>query len=605
MLRFHNRTRFNLSSSAILLLLTLGCGQSPTSEPSTTQPILDPIVRPSVFGSMGKPPTNAVPDHRPSSSRPKVRFVDRATELSVEFTYQNGARGQQLMVEATGGGVGWLDYDRDGWPDLYLGQGGSPLERPGPDQPRDELFRNRFGLHFENVTDTVGIDERGYGQGVCAGDFDNDGFDDLLVTNVGTSRLFSNCGDGTFRDVTAATQLRENHWSTSAAWGDIDRDGDLDLYICRYCQYDPRHPKPCRDKEGRPSICHPKDVSPEPDEIYINQGDGTFRPAARELGLFGDGNRGLGVVIADFNNDHWPDIFVANDTTANFLFLNQGGSKFVEEAVLRGCAVSGDGIPQANMGIACGDYDRNGYLDLYVTHFTNESNTLYANFGSQGFSDQTALKGLVVPTLPMLAFGTAFHDFNGDGWLELFVANGHINERRTEGTGYAQRPQLFSYNGRVWDDISLSAGPAFDLPVVGRGVAGADFDRDGRIDLACVPQNSPFQLLHNQSDGPKVLSIECIGRKSSRQAIGTRVTATVDDVSQYAELFGSGSYCSSQELVLNFGFGGAATVVDLKVIWPGGIVQSLSNVAVPQRLRLLEPDASDVTTNLTTSALLP
>ena len=361
----------------------------------------------------------------------------------------------------------------------------------------------------------------------------------------------------------------------------------------------------CRDKEGRPSICHPKDVSPEPDEFYINQGDGTFRTAARELGLFGDGNRGLGVVIADFDNDHWPDIFVANDTTANFLFANHGGSKFTEEAIVRGCAVSGEGTPQANMGIACGDYDRNGYLDLYVTHFTNESNTLYANFGAQGFSDQTALKGLVVPTLPMLAFGTAFHDFNGDGWLELFVANGHINERRTEGTGYAQRPQLFSYNGRTWDDLSFSAGPVFDLPVVGRGVAGADFDRDGRIDLACVPQNSAFQLLHNQSDGSKVLSIECIGRKSCRQAIGTRVTATAGDVRQFAELFGGGSYCSSQELVLSFGFGGAVTVVDLKVVWPGGLVQSLSNVTVPQRLILLEPDAGDDATNPTTSTDLP
>lgn len=577
-----------------MLLLFLAVGCEPLSEPETEprQP-MELTAPSSVFAAMAKEPAVEPSPNRPIGHT-QLRFVDRAEELNIQFIYQNGARGEQLMVEATGGGVGWIDYDRDGWQDLYLGQGGNSWEVAGPKQPRDELVRNQSGKGFEMVTDVIGIDERGYGQGVCVGDYDNDGFPDLLVTNVGISHLYHNSGDGTFQDVTASCGIGQSwHWSTSAAWGDPDRDGDLDLYVCRYCLYDPRNPISCRDKGGQASICHPNQVNPEPDEFYLNEGNGQFRAAARELGLFGNGNRGLGVVIADFDNDHWPDFFVANDTTANFLFCNHEGKSFTEEAILRGCAVSGEGSPQANMGIACGDYDRNGYLDLYVTHFSNEWNTLYANYGSQGFSDQTAIAGLVVPTLPMLAFGTTFHDFNGDGWLDLFVSNGHINERRTEGSGYAQPPQLFSFNGRTWDDVGSSAGSVFKLPVVGRGVAGADFDRDGRIDVAVVPQNSRFQLLHNQSDGTRLLTIECIGRTSTRDGIGTRIFARSGDVTQMSELFGGGSFCSSEELVLTFGFGEGISTADLEIVWPNGIKQVLSAVPVPHRIQLLEPIVSD------------
>ena len=545
---------------------------------------------PSVFAEFARSLTDkSAQIVQPATHRPLIRFSDQARELGIDFTYENGARGEQLMVEATGGGAGWLDYDRDGWPDLYLGQGGRPYDPPGPDQPRDELYRNRFGQRFENVTAWSGIDERGYGQGVCVGDFDNDGFDDLLVTNVGPSRLFRNHGDGTFDEVSHSAGLNERGWATSAAWGDIDGDGDLDLYICRYCLYDPLHPQRCLNKEGQPSICHPAQVKSEPDEFYLNLGDGSFRAAARELGLFGDQNRGLGVVIADFNNDHWPDIFVANDTTPNYIFINEAGKHFTEQGKLLGCAVNSDGTPQANMGIACGDFDRNGFLDLYVTHFSNEWNTLYVNDGPLGFSDRTAILRLVTPTLPMLAFGTTMHDFNGDGWLELFVANGHINERRPEGSTYRQVPQLFSFNGEFWDDVGNDAGPDFRIPVVGRGVAVADYDRDGRLDFVLVPQNSPTKLLHNESEGSRLLQIECIGRRSNRPAIGTRAKMTVNGVQQTAEIFGGGSYCSSQELTLTFGAGNESSTVDLELSWPSGVVQTLHNISLPQRLTVLEP----------------
>ena len=581
----------------LCLLLTaglgiLGCepsGMATASKIATPSTVVDAPVRKSVFAELAHASNSLLPGvPRSKVARPKIAFVDVSNERGIEFTYQNGARGDQLMVEATGGGCSWFDYDRDGWPDLFLVQGGDPAKPESAGQPLDVLYRNREGTGFELVTSSAGIVERGYGQGASAGDFDNDGFPDLLVTNVGQSRLFRNQGDGTFRDVTESIALPDKLWCTSAAWGDVDRDGDLDLYVCRYCRYDPQHPQLC-GTPGAPGICHPGKVDPEPDEFYLNLGDGHFRACARELGLYGEGNRALGVVIADFNNDRWPDIFVANDTTPNFLFVNNHGQDFSDQAMLLGCAVNADGVPQANMGIACGDYDRNGWLDLYVTHFTNESNILYANLGPQGFSDQTALTNLVISTLPMLAFGTTMCDFNSDGWQELYVANGHIDPRRQTGTGYEQPPQLFSFNGSTFDEIGSDAGPFFERRQVGRGVAFADMDRDGRIDLVVVPQNSPTAILHNVSEGSRGLLLDLVGRTSNRQAVGTRVTATAGSVTQTVELVGGAGYCSSDEPVLSLGFGLGVDQVDLRIDWPSGLTQHLPNVAVPQRKLIIEP----------------
>lgn len=591
-----------------LLLLTTACEHRPVRSDSDSNatdsgiPLQksapaskakDPHVAagaPSVFAEFARNVPKKSTTDRARADRPAIRFADKAQDLGLDFIYQNGARGEQLMVEATGGGAGWLDYDNDGWLDIYLCQGGKPYAPVGPDQPRDEIFRSRFGQKFESVTSQAGIDERGYGQGVCTGDYDNDGFVDILVTNVGPSRLYRNCGDGTFQEEAIPAGLRENGWATSAAWGDIDRDGDLDLYMCRYCLYDPRHPQVCLNAEGLHSICHPSQVKSEPDEFYLNQGDGTFVAASRGLGLYGEQNRALGVVIADFNNDHFPDVFVANDTTPNYLYISEDGKHFAEQAKILGCAVSAEGSPQANMGVACGDFDRNGYLDLYVTHFSNEWNALYVNDGPVGFSDRSAIMQLVTPTLPMLAFGTTMHDFNGDGWMELMIANGHINERRPEGSTYAQIPQLFSYNGDTWDEIGSNAGPEFHVPVVGRGVAVADYDRDGRIDLILVTQNTPTKLLHNESEGARLLQIDCIGRRSNRQAVGTRAKVIAGGMELTAEIYGGGSYCSSQELTLTFGLGAEQILAEVELIWPSGIVQKLHDVQVPQRITVLEPD---------------
>ncbi|MFH1302263.1 MAG: VCBS repeat-containing protein, partial [Planctomycetota bacterium] len=300
------------------------------------------------------------------------QFRDVHTQAGIEFVYENGAKGDQLMVEAIGGGAGWLDYDRDLQIDVYCVQGGDPISN-SPDQGQNQLFRNLGHGSFKVLTVDTGVRNSGYGQGVTIADFDNDGFDDLYVTNVGQNALYQNMGDGTFADVsetsgTANTLL----WSSSAAWGDLNLDGNLDLYVCNYVKFDVRNPQFCTDKRGIKRICHPNEMEAEFNEVYFSQGNGQFKLAGDELGLRAADGKSLGVLISDLNRDQFPDIYVANDVTPNFLFLNHTGHSFQNAAIEKGCAMSGDGNNQASMGIAHGDYDKNGFLDLYVTHFTDD-----------------------------------------------------------------------------------------------------------------------------------------------------------------------------------------------------------------------------------------
>ncbi len=526
-----------------------------------------------------------------SQARNRTRFTEIG-DSGIDFTYENGAHGKSLMVEATGGGCGWLDYDRDGLPDLYLGQGGNPALPASTEQPIDRLFRNLGQDHFEDVTPWTQIDEHGYGQGVAVADFDNDGFDDVFVTNVGLNSLYHNLGDGTFRLVDVGAQAAPPLWSSSAAWGDLDRDGDLDLFVARYCYYDPLHPKPCFRQSGQPGTCHPKEVEPCPDECYLNEGDGTFRPVARERGLYGPGNRALGVAIADFDNDDWPDIYVANDTTDNFLFINQRNGFFEERAQILGCAVNVNGSPQASMGVAVGDYDRNGFLDLYVTHFHNEWNTLYQNLGPKGFHDVTAQAKLAVPTMAMLGFGTVMVDFDQNGLPELLVANGHIDDVTSKGIEFEMNPQLFAFNGKVWDETTLMAGDFFRNKMIGRGVATGDYDGDGDLDIAFVSQNARMSLLRNDSQRGHWLKLRFLGTTSNRHGIGTRVTLRCGKTAWMQELAGGTSYCSSHEPILVFGLGNTAEPISLEIRWPNGIVQSIQSVVADQALILREPNES-------------
>ncbi len=503
------------------------------------------------------------------------QFRDVAEERGIHFIYDNGASPKALMVESTGGGCGWFDYDLDGRLDLFLPQGGVPDAPPDAPRPPDSLWRQAANQEFIDVTPLAGVGDRGFGQGLAIGDLNNDGFDDLFVTNAGRCSLYLNQGDGTFRQAIDLLAGKRDVWSTSAAWGDPDRDGDLDLYVCNYTIYDAYAPIPCFDKSGERTICHPAHVDAEPDEYFVNQGDGTFVESSQTLGLFGSSNKGLGVVIADLTGDEWPEIFVANDVSANFLFVNEAGQSFKESALVLGGAYSATGESQANMGIAFGDYDHNGWQDLCITHFTGEGHTLYQNLGPLGLQDVTAQTGLREATMSKLGFGTIMSDFNLDGFMDVVFTSGHIDPRFRNLEGYEMTPQQFTFDGVRWRDGSAAGGEYFQRRAVGRGMASADYDRDGDLDLCVVHQNSPVALLQNESQRSHCVRVAPIGVVSNRNGYGARLTLHFGDQHRKAEVAGGTSYVAANERLVFFGLGDWSGPCRLEVVWPSGMTDSV------------------------------
>ena len=512
------------------------------------------------------------------------RFHESAAELGLDHIYQNGATGQLLMVESIGGGLGWMDIDVDGFPDVYGVQGGRP-DGPMASRPTDRLFRN-LGGHFVDVTDSAGLDERGYGQGVAVGDYDGDGFDDVYVTNVGDNTLYRNNGDGTFIETTQAAGLRDPRWSSTAAWADLNGDAFPELYVCNYLEYDPYDPFPC-EKDGLPALCHPRQIDAWPDELFLNSGDGTFDAAAQRLGTFGPGNKGLGVAIAHFNEDNLPDIYVCNDTTANFLFLNTGDG-FREAALDLGVALNTSGDAEASMGVAAGDYDGDGQIDLYLTHFTNESNTLYRNIGVGGFRDVTGSVGLHALTMPRLGFGVVMRDFNGDGQQDIFTANGHIDHNNADGDGFEQPAQLLTVQDERWFDVTETAGAYFAERRVARGVATADFDLDGDWDVLIGNQNAPAALLVNESERGHWLKLRLVGVASERRGIGARLSLTFGETTQSIQLTGGTSFASTHQPVVIVGLPDAQLSGTVTIQWAGGAEQILRDVRPDQSLIIVE-----------------
>ncbi|MBS0263206.1 MAG: CRTAC1 family protein [Planctomycetes bacterium] len=532
-----------------------------------------------------------------AQSKPRLttfpRFTEVADELGIRFSYANGVSGRSLMVEASGGGAGWLDFDGDGLLDLYFCQGGNPATDDPAAEPNDQLFRQVEPGRFVSVAEVAGIDERRYGQGVAIADYDDDGFDDIFVSNVGPDTLLKNQGDGTYINVSRLSGVSDKLWTTSAAWSDLDGDGHLDLYVCNYVEYDPYHPILCYGATGKQGTCHPKHLAAVPDECYFSRGDGTFVAALDQHGLTAPDGKGLGVVIADLNNDGLPDIYVANDTTANFLFINQGQGRFVESANFLGCAVSGEGLMQASMGIALGDFDHNGWLDLYCTNFTREGNTLYKNLGTAGFQDVTGLVGLYAPTLTKLGFGTWMADFNQDGHEDIFITNGHVDDWRERGDDHEMEPMLFSFEGPRFVNCSAQAGEFFSRKLIGRGLACGDFDNDGDWDLCVVHQNLPAAILRNDSERGHWLKIRCQAL-GNRRGIGTRVVLRQGDKTLTQELAGGVSYCSAHEAALIFGLGTDAGPVDLEIRWPNGDRETVNGVTLDQQVVLRQRPPSGV-----------
>ena len=516
------------------------------------------------------------------TARPSPRFVDDAETVGLRFTFDNGQTVQHLLPETMSGGVALLDFDGDGWLDVYCVQGG-PLvagadgEAATTPVPGDRLFRNRGDGTFEDASESSKIAAiawgRGYGMGVAVGDYDNDGDPDLFVTRVASYALYRNCGDGTFEDGTGPAGLAgRRDCPSSAAFADLDNDGDLDLYVCHYMIWDPAHPRTCRNERGDYFYCDPSKVEPAPDHVFRNDG-GRFVDVTEASGLAEAGGRGLGVVAADLDDDQRIDLYVANDGTANDLFRNKGGFRFEEVAMEAGVAGSASGGYQAGMGVACGDLDGDGRPDLLVTNFYGEGTTLYQNLGQGLFADRSSSSGIGLATRYLLGFGIALVDVDNAGRPDLIITNGHVNDNRPY-YPYAMPSRLYENrpDGRLID-ISRQAGPCWEVPRLGRGLAVGDLDNDGRPDAVILAQNAPLAYFHNRSEHVgRFVTLRFEGTSSNRDGVGARVTLTAGGRRQVAWRIGGGSYQSAHDPRLHVGLGASDRVESIEVRWPSGKV---------------------------------
>ena len=526
-----------------------------------------------------------------SDAEDMPKFVNGADESGLSFVYRTGKSPERQLPETMGGGVGLLDYDGDGFVDVYLVQGGTFA--PSRDAPvADRLFRNRGDGTFLDATAQVHLDRMpgGYGHGVAVGDFDNDGDPDLFVTRWRSYALYRNRGDGTFEDATTEAGLAgDRDWPTSAAFADLDNDGDLDLYVCHYLAWDAQNPLICRSQGATGSVvsCLPLQFPAMPDHVFRNDA-GRFVDVTEGSGIVDTDGRGLGVVAVDLTNDGRVDLFVANDQTANRFYVNRGGMKFEEVGASAGLACGADGVYRAGMGVACGDVDGDGKIDLAVTNFFGESMTLFRNLGGGDFADETSAFGLQAPSRFLLGFGAAFVDVNNDGSLDLATANGHVNEDPSR-FPYAMPSQLLigDRNGRL-RDVSVQAGPPWNQPVVGRGLATGDLDNDGDVDVVIVPQESPTLLASNRTRGGHFLTIALEGTRSNRDAVGARVTVKAGERRISAWRVGGGSYQSASEGRLHFGLGETAVIDDVEVAWPSGDVEHFRGCEADAAYRIRE-----------------
>jgi tetratricopeptide (TPR) repeat protein len=548
------------------------------SRPGTMADALADLIPRDVREGAVAPPNAIVPN-----------FRDDAEPAGLRFIYENDPTPLSRLPESMGGGVALLDYDGDGWLDVYAVQGGKlPNDPNPPPAPQgDRLFRNRGDGTFEDVTASAGLlgFSGGYGHGVTVADFDNDGHPDILVTRWRTYALYRNRGDGTFEDRTAAAGLGGNRdWPASAAFADLDGDGDLDLYVCHYADWDPQRSPLCPHPNDphKYTYCGPRTFAAMPDHVYRNDG-GRFVDVSEAAGIRAadrDG-RGLGVVAAHLDDDDRIDLFVANDMSANFLFRNRGGFRFEETAAESGVATSTSGGYLAGMGVACGDLDGDGRLDLAVTNFYGESTTFYRNLGDGQFADRTAAVGLAAPSRYLLGFGAAFLDANDDGRLDLATANGHVNDLSPL-LPYAMPAQLLlgEASGRLVD-VSRRAGSPWQVPRLGRGLACGDLDNDGRLDLLIVSERAPLAYFHNQGPSGHSITLQLEGHspRSNRDAVGARVALVAGGRRQVAERIGGSSYLSANDHRLHFGLGNSALVRSIEVQWPSGRVDRYADMS--------------------------
>ena len=508
-------------------------------------------------------------------------FTDVAASAGlIHRTVFGGVDRNTYILETTGTGVAFLDYDNDGQLDLLFANG-TTLSGAN-ESVRCHLYHGNGDGTFVDVTDKAGVGRSGWGQGVAAGDYDNDGFADVYLTFYGGNVLFHNNGDGTFTDVTAKAGVRAGGWSTSAAWADYDNDGRLDLFVARYIAFDPATaPRPGAQLPGVncvyrsfPVMCGPRGLDGERDILYHNDGNGIFSDVTERAGIDSRRLRGLGAVWGDYNNDGLPDLLVANDAQPNQLYRNRGGGAFEETALTAGVAVDEDGRERAGMGVDFGDYDNDGFLDIAIGNFYGEPSAVYRNRRDGSFDETTWSSRVGRATVPVLTWGTRFLDYDNDGWKDLVFINGHVypevDAHHLDET-YAERPLLFRNNGNgTFDAVGAAAGDVWERRWAGRGAAIGDYDNDGRLDIAVAAINSPPILLQSRGGDGHWLSVKLVGTKSNRDGAGARVTVRAGGRSIVEDVHGAGSYLSSSDLRAHFGLGAQTRVDSIDVAWPSG-----------------------------------
>jgi enediyne biosynthesis protein E4 len=584
-----SQKKFALCAVLATLISISGCksrsatNEHPSAMPQTPAP--QPVATPAAASQ------TVVPE-RPSGP---IRFTDITAQAGIHFIHNSGAFGKKYLPETMGSGVCFIDYDNDGWQDIFFVNSMDwPGHKKGKSYPA--LYHNNHDGTFTDVTQQAGLDVEMYGMGCAVGDYDNDGFDDLYVTAIDGSHLFRNLGNGKFQDVTAKAGVSSPGFATSAAWFDYDNDGKLDLVVDHYVEWSIAKDQTCSLDGAHKSYCTPELYKGESITLYHNEGNGKFKDVTKAAGLYDPTDKALGVALTDYDNDGWLDLLITNDTQPNKLYHNNHNGTFTETGFAAGVAFSDAGKARAGMGTDAADYDGSGRQSLVIGNFANESMALYHNDGQGLFSDQAMSAGIALPSAKSLTFSTFFFDYNLDGLPDIFALNGHVADDISvvqPTVGYAEPPLLFRNLGHgKFEDVSDKVGPALRQAVVGRGAAYADIDNDGDLDLALTTNNGPARLLRNDNGNQNdMLRIKTVGTRSNRDGIGAKVLLTTSTGQHMSEMVKSGSsYLSQSELPLTFGLGkpDANKLISLEILWPSGHKDSIANIHPDQFITVEE-----------------